>query len=568
MGRAIVLICLLLVAAGAQASLKVTVVPAKKSVRENIEAYVGVVEGDSPQALERQFRHIDQQATLAAQALGYYHSRNELSISGDEDDPVLTLRVELGEPVRLGEVNIEILGAGRGTDAFLLPSAAMLQPGAVLHHGRYETVKSQINNQALRYGYFEGQYLKRELRVDPERNIADIHIQYDTGPRYRLGQVNFSETIFDPELLARMVPFEPGVPYDADLVGQLNQDLLSSGYFNGVLVTAPADRANGQEVPVQVEITERDPHSLGLGGGYSTDVGVRGKLTWDQHWVNPQGHSRGASMELSIPRQNVTAFYQVPLDPPLDNNLRYFVGWQHEDIDDVETRSLALGAELNTRLESGWQRTIGLRLQHEIFSLGDDSGNATLLIPSLVLQRTQANGGVDPSRGYSMLLDVQGAKAGVLSTVDFARVMGQVKGLYTAFDNHRLFGRLALGAVATNDFSSIPPSLRFFAGGDQSIRGYDYQTLSPVDSTGDTVGGRYLIASTAEYQYEFIDKWRAATFVDYGNAIDSLTDPLKTSVGIGVRWVSPIGPIRVDLARSLSDPDEGFKIHFSMGPEL
>ena len=190
------------------------------------------------------------------------------------------------------------------------------------------------------------------------------------------------------------------------------------------------------------------------------------------------------------------------------------------------------------------------------------------MIPSLVLQRTQATGGVDPSRGYSMLLDVQGAKEGVLSTVDFARVMGQVKGLYTAFDNHRLFGRLALGAVATNDFSSIPPSLRFFAGGDQSIRGYDYQTLSPVDSTGDTVGGRYLIASTAEYQYEFIDKWRAATFVDYGNAIDSLTDPLKTSVGIGVRWVSPIGPIRVDLARSLSDPDEGYKIHFSMGPEL
>ena len=76
------------------------------------------------------------------------------------------------------------------------------------------------------------------------------------------------------------------------------------------------------------------------------------------------------------------------------------------------------------------------------------------------------------------------------------------------------------------------------------------------------------MASSAEYQYEFIHNWRAATFVDHGNAVDSLTDPLKTSVGVGIRWASPIGPIRFDLARSLSDPDVGFKIHFSMGPEL
>ena len=146
--------------------------------------------------------------------------------------------------------------------------------------------------------------------------------------------------------------------------------------------------------------------------------------------------------------------------------------------------------------------------------------------------------------------------------------MAQAKGLYTVFDRHRFLTRLQLGAVATNDFSSIPPSLRFFAGGDQSVRGYAYQTLSPVDNTGDTVGGRYLMASTLEYQYEFIDRWRAATFVDYGNAVDSPTDPLKTAVGLGIRWVSPIGPLRVDLARSLSDPQEGFRIHFSMGPEL
>ncbi|GGE49803.1 outer membrane protein assembly factor [Halopseudomonas oceani] len=568
MRRAFPLLFLVSAVSVAQAGVKVTVEPAKRSVRENIEAYIGPVEAGSRADMERQLRHIDEQATLAAQALGYYQSRNDLKVTGPEDAPLVELKVELGDPVRLDKVAVEVLGPGAGTESFQLGVEELLASGQVLNHGRYETLKSRINNRALRYGYFEGQYFKRQLRVDVEQGKADVDIQYSTGPRYSLGAVHFSETQFSDDLLARMVPFEAGTPYDADLVGKLNQDLLSSGYFNGVLVTAPLDRAAGEQVPVEVEITERDPHSLGFGGGYSTDVGARGKMTWDQHWINPQGHSRGASMELSLPRQQISAFYQVPLDNPITHNLRYFVGWQKEDIDDVQTHSLAVGAEVNKRLESGWQRSVGLRLQQEVFSLGDDSGTATMLIPSLVMQRAQSSGGIDPRRGYSLLLDVQGAKEGVLSSVDFARVMGQVKGLYTLFDNHRFLGRVALGAVATNDFSSIPPSLRFFAGGDQSIRGYDYQSLSPVDSTGETIGARYLIASSAEYQYEFIKSWRAATFVDYGNAVDSLMDPLKTSVGIGLRWVSPIGPIRFDLARSLSDPDVGFKIHFSMGPEL
>lgn len=568
MARSKSLLGLVLLAPTAWADLEVRVEPSNRAVRANIEAYVGPVEAGSQEELRRLFDHADAQATLAAQALGYYHTRNYLRFAGTEDDPTLIIRVELGQPVRLNEISVEIDGEGKGTDAFTLALPDNLVPGKRLNHDDYESIKTQINNRALRYGYFSGQYLQHQLRVNPDANQADIDIAYVTGQRYKLGEVTYNDTIFSADLLDRFIPFEPGVPYDADLVGQFNRDLLSSGYFNGVQVVAPVEKAVGDVIPIEVSLTERDPHSLGFGGGFSTDVGVRTKATWDQHWLNPQGHSRGASTELSAPRQSVTAFYQVPLDPPLTSNLRYFVGWQHEDIDDVETRSLAAGAELRKRLESGWERTLGLRVQNEIFSLGDDSGTSTLLIPSLGLQRTETSGGIDPDRGYSMLLDLQGAKKDIVSTVDFARVMGQAKGLYTLFDRHRFLSRLQLGALTTNDFSNLPPSLRFFAGGDQSIRGYAYQTLSPVDGSGDNIGGRYLLASTAEYQYEFIDRWRAATFVDYGNAVDSLSDPMKTSVGLGIRWVSPIGPLRVDVARSLSDPDEGFRIHFSMGPEL
>ncbi len=127
---------------------------------------------------------------------------------------------------------------------------------------------------------------------------------------------------------------------------------------------------------------------------------------------------------------------------------------------------------------------------------------------------------------------------------------------------------MQVGGTETDDYASVPPSLRFFAGGDQSVRGYDYQSLSPTNSRGDRVGGRYMLAVSGEYQFALTPTWRLATFADHGNAFNSLEIPsLKSGVGFGVRWVSPVGPLRLDLAHPL-DGTGGVRLHFSMGPEL
>ncbi len=579
--------CWLILPAAVEAAnvkLEIDTEPVNRAVKNNIEAYLDSLEAANQAELQRQLRHVEQQVSQAVQALGYYHARSEMRIAGRDEKPVLKLQVQLGPPIRLDTVRLTLQGAGEGTPAFepitrRLKKSEQLATGEILNHGHYDNLKALINRQALRYGFFDGRFVESQLRIDVQTNLADILLTYDTGSRYRLGEVQFSEIPLSHELLQRMVPFAPGTPYDSELLVAFNRDLLSSGYFNSVQVnalpeTAADDKAWGERViPVEVALSERDPHSLGLGGGYSTDVGVRGKFTWTQHWLNALGHSRGAAMELSSLNQELTSFYEIPLDPPLTHHLRYFAGLQHQDIDNIETESVSVGAELQKRLQNNWERTLGLRLQHELFSLGEASGESTLVIPSLVLQKTQVyslerRNRVVPQQGYSLMMNLQGAKQGLISTVDFARVMGQVKGLYTLAGRHRLLGRVSIGGIATDGFEDIPPSLRFFAGGDQSVRGYGYQDLSPVDRNGEKIGGRYLLTSSVEYQYEFIENWRLAGFVDHGNAVDSLEAPLKTSVGLGVHWVSPIGPIRIDVAKSLSDPDEGFRIHFTMGPEL
>ncbi|WP_407316917.1 autotransporter assembly complex protein TamA [Pseudomonas sp. nanlin1] len=554
----------------AQSALDVRVNPANAPLKANIEGYIGSLGDRDEQALLRFSRAAEEQARKAAQALGYYQARVESQVTAGQP-PTLAIRVEPGEPVHLRNVVIRVDGPASQLKGFRVPDGRNLKQGAVLNHGYYEDAKRLIQNQASRYGFFAGRFTAQSLAIDPQAGVADLQLIFDSGPRYSLGKVHFEgDTPFDDELLQRMVPFKENTPYDSERVAELNQALQSSGYFDGVRVDAAPTAAQGQVIPVDVQLVTRKPRTMGLGLGYSTDVGPRGKANWTRHWVNPQGHSYGAEMELSAPRQNVGLWYDVPLDPPLTDKLRWAGGYQYEEISNTDTLSklLTVGPEWHSKLPSGWQRVISLKWQREEYRLGDDSGLSTLLMPGVSYIYLRSDNKVDPHHGYRLQFDTQVAKEGLLSDTNLVHSTLQLKGLTTLWQNHRFLGRVQVGGSATNGYRSIPPSLRFFAGGDQSVRGYDYQSLSPENSDGDRIGGRYMVAGSLEYQYSIAKKWRVATFVDQGNSFNSLDLPnLKTGVGVGVRWVSPVGPLRLDLAHALDD-DGGFRLHFSMGPEL
>jgi translocation and assembly module TamA len=546
----------------AQSELDVRVKPANDELKANVEGYIGSVGDRDEEALLRFSRGAEEQAKKAAQALGYYQPQIASEVRGG-DKPRLLIRIDPGEPVHLRNVTVRIEGPAASLKAFRVPRSDQLKSGAVLNHGRYEDAKRLIMNQASRYGFFSGRFTRQQLAVDPQAGVADIELVYDSGPRYALGPVHFTgDTPFDEDLLQRMVPFKAGTPYDSELIAELNQALQSSGFFEGVRVDAAPAAASNDVIP--------KPQAHGPGLGYSTDVGPRVKANWTRHWVNPQGHSYGWEAEVSAPRQNVGLWYDVPLDPPLTDKLRFAGGYQNEEIANTDTLSklLTIGPEWHSKLPSGWQRVVSLKWQREEYRLGDDSGLSNLLMPGVSYSYLRSDNRIDPHNGYRLQFDTKVAKEGLLSDTNLLYGTVLLKGLTTVWDNHRFLGRVQFGGSATNGYKSIPPSLRFFAGGDQSVRGYDYQTLSPENSDGDRIGGRYMVAGSLEYQYSIAEKWRIATFVDQGNSFNKLELPsLKTGVGVGVRWVSPVGPIRLDLAHALDD-DGGVRLHFSMGPEL
>ena len=551
------------------ARLEVNIEPSSRALRENVENHIGDLGDRDERELLRYSRIAQQQAEKALQALGYYNATIESEVLGGEE-PSLVLRIVRGEPVRLRDVSVRVDGPAAQLSAFEVPRST-LKPGDVLHHGRYEEVKQRILNQASRFGFFDGRFAYQRLVIDPLENFADVELVFDSGPRYLLGEVSFQgDSPFDPDLLARMVPFDPGTPYDSERVAELNQAMQASGYFEGVRVDANPANAEQQRIPVVVQLATRDPRTLGLGLGFSTDVGPRMRFDFNRHWVNPQGHSYGLESELSAPRQNVGLWYDVPLDPPLTDKLRLAGGYQYEELGDNDSlsRLLTVGPEWHRKLPNGWQRVWSLKWRHEQYSLGDDTGLSNLLMPGIAYSFLRSDNRIDPSQGYRLEFELSAAKDGVFSDADLIHANAMLKGLSTLFERHRFLGSVQLGANLTDEYTQVPPSLRYFAGGDQSVRGYDYQSLSPTNSDGDRIGGRYQFAMTAEYQYSLTEKWRVATFMDQGNAFNSADFPsLKSSVGVGVRWVSPVGPIRVDLAHPLDD-DGGVRLHFSMGPEL
>ncbi len=172
-----------------------------------------------------------------------------------------------------------------------------------------------------------------------------------------------------------------------------------------------------------------------------------------------------------------------------------------------------------------------------------------------------------PRRGYSWSADVRGAP-GLISATRFARIDAAVRGVFPLGSKGRIIGHGQLGALAVEEFSNLPSSERFFTGGDRSVRGYDYQELAPVDSSGEVVGGRYLAAAGIELDYLFVGNYGAAVFIDAGNADDAFPPRMKVGAGIGFRWRSPVGMLRVDVAHPFDDPDNNYRLHISIGPDL
>lgn len=546
----------------------------KTNVQRTVELKGLIRRQDASDSLvERAYRRAPDQIRAALQPFGYYHPTIESTFV--EEDGVYRIRFQItpGTPVKVVAADIGIAGPAQ-SDSRITRALARFHPavGEVFDHSTYEAGKAEIQRLLQARGYFQAELAQRRVDVSQARGEASISLRWTSGPRFRFGPTRFVGEHLDAGLLARYRTFKPGDVFEQSKLLELQQRLTDADYFSSIEIEVEPDQAVDGAVPIVVRVlpARRTIYTGGLSFGTDSGPGVR--VGVERRFVNRYGHKFLSQAEYSEKLQAVAGSYRIPR--AADHRSFYGVTAQlrNEQTDTFESDTLRLSGEF-VDVWKNWVRTASLNFLDGDFTVGGrvedggDRGSSTFLYPELRLQRREADDLLNPREGWAATGYVRMAASGALSDTNLVQLGGEGKYITSLDDARRLLFRAAVGAAYTNDFSKLPPELRYFAGGDLSVRGYGYQDLGPVNANGRVIGGRYLLTASAEYEQALDREWAVAGFVDGGNAYDSGQFEPEFGVGVGVRWRSPVGLVRLDLAVPLDDPG-AIRPHLVIGPDL
>ncbi|MEX2130793.1 MAG: autotransporter assembly complex family protein, partial [Pseudohongiellaceae bacterium] len=463
-------------------------------------------------------------------------------------------------------INISILG-DEAPFADLLEGLPVAS-GDQLNHGLYEQIKSDLSAGAIQNGYFDARFTSSRLLLDLNQRLADIEIEFDPQQRHRFGEVEIQRLDeLDEDFIRRFVNIEPGSPYSANALIELRNTLNESLYFSDVSVSPALDRTVDTLVPVDVSLQARPRHVYGIGAGVTTDIGPRLRLDYQDRYLNRRGHNINARVATSPIQQEVDLNYIIPMTRPAFESLRLSTGVLNQNNDSYENRTLKIGAAYSRLNRFDFRQNYFINYQHDEFRINEQDEVADLFILGSNVTRTRADDAIYPTAGWRAFAELRGASRSLLSTTSFTQLYGSGK-FVQQLGVGRLLAKVDAGVSWVEDLNELPVSVQFFAGGDQSVRGYKYQSLGPLNDAGELIGGRHLLVFGLEYDFSVLPTWKLAVFADAGNAFNTLNDfELKTGAGIGLRWLSPIGPVRLDLASALDD-DNSLRVHITMGPDL
>ena len=541
-------------------------------LENNVHAFLTITQEncESPTwRVKNLFAKADKEVAKALRALGYYQSETSKKLRFTDDCWQADFVINPGEPVRVSNLIVKIKGEAEQELVFqkLLANLPIKQ-GDILNHAYYEKIKQDLRSLSLEYGFLDQQFIKKSFVVKPELNQADIELILDSGPRYRFGTVKINQDILNPDFIQRYIYIEGNEDYSSKLLAKTYNALSDSLYFSNVELKPQMDKVENYTVPILINLTPQKVHDFSVGAGFDTDIGPLGSFSYHNHRLNRHGHHLSLNAQLSPVLSSVEGQYIIPFTEPRTNHVAIGLGYKYEKPNTFESQSAILSAQYQHFYQTGWQQNLFVNLTHEKFTISDITQTTTLLRPGAQWQYTESNHPLRPTQGYQLDLSISGAPDFLFSDVAFAQATINGKVIAGLPWSARLITRANLGATLTNDFEHLPPSLRFYTGGTETIRGYNYKELAPRDSQGTVIGGRMLAVASLEYEQFVTDSWGVAAIFDAGNAFELNQFKLKRGTGIGVRWLSPIGPVRLDFAIPLNDSNDSFQIHFAAGAQL
>lgn len=550
-----------------------------RAQRKNVEAWLGEAPATGRERSAFLVTARDR-VGQGLEALGYYQSDIELVLDREAEPWRLLIRVAAGEPVTVTDFQLEITGDAAGDEAFAdWRDKLTFGQGSVLNHGDYEAMKRSLLSLGQRRGYFDASIERGRVEVEAAGHSARVELRYNSGPRYRFGELRDDGKSLFSERLEQLRPFEPGDPFELSQLQAFQSQLQRTGYFGSVLVQPRLDLASGGEVPLDLELSPAKQHSFEVGLGYSTDTEERLSMVWRTPRINRYGHSQETRFVYSAINPSGRFSYNIPLTHPLDDVLQLNARLEQNEFGDIDSEQGEVGLRRDIRADA-WIYGYSLRYLNERWDLAGQTREDAYLLPGFSLAHKQRKGPlVNPSSGFSQFYQIEGGSDQAGSDADLVRAYTKLVYVTSPGDiPHRLVGRLEAGAVFVSEGQrdELAPSLSFFAGGSQSLRGYAYQSLGKeVDYTHDdgttetlVVGGDRLLIGSLEYQYQFRESWRGALFADVGDAFDEGEFDAHVGLGLGLHYLTPVGAIKLELANSVSEEDPSWRVHINIGAEF
>jgi len=518
--------------------------------------------------LERLIDDVPSDARRLLVTEGYFSPQISVGKALADTTQVVNIRVAPGEPVRVNAVTLEITGAitdnpdetVRVTDS---KKRWRLPVGKRFSQSAWTEAKDALLNAFFLDGYPTARISASKAEVDPESASVAVNVQIDSGPLFHFGALRITGLERYPKMLVENLnTIRQGERYTHDALLRYQGKLQTSGYFRSASVSVEPDPDNAAAIPVLVRIVEYPVKKVDLGAGYSTDTGPRAQAGLTHNNTFQPGWQSISKLKLEGKQQSLDAQLAFLPEPSGWRN-RLGAEAKRTDVQDLITNNLSFS--LNRAWRSpGMERDITIKFESEeqkIESVATDNLQTLSANYSWTLRRVDDL--LRPKKGYLVNLQLGGAAEALLSTRSFVRSYGRGVYIQPLGRNDRLHLRAEAGAVWADARDGIPNNFLFRAGGDQSIRGYAYQSLG-VRAGSAVLGARYLAVGTVEYQHDFTESWGGALFVDSGNAVDSWSDfRAVQGYGAGVRWISPAGSLNFDVAQA--SEDQKVRFHFTIG---
>lgn len=541
-------------------------------IRDNVEAFLSLrryaeARDLDNETVERLGQRAPREVMQAMRPFGHYEPEVTVDVVADGKDWRATVHVEPGPAVLFAGTRIEITGPGRDEE-FLhaLTTSRALRKGTRLSHAAYDEVKGNLERTAFAHGYLDARFTQSDLAVDIEHHEARVTLVLDTGPRYRFGQTGIEQAGVRDELVRRYLRYQSGDWYDAGKLLATQFALDDTQYF-AVVEVLPGERDRERlTVPIQIHATKGPRSRYTVGAGYASDTEWRGTVGWQNRRVNRRGHRFKVEARYAQTAQSLIGAYVIPWRDPALEKLAFELAGERTDLNRLESSSVSLRSTL-TRVEGHWQRGVFATAIRQSTRSTDVSRTIPkitdhLLVPGISIAYLPGGYLGQQAINTGFYAELTGSHSAIGADTDFLRLLARDERRIDLAPKWHLIARGEVGLSWVQKFALLQRDYRFFAGGDRSVRGFGLDDLSPVETeplTGERVrvGGRHLVVASLELERDVLKQFAVAAFVDAGNAVNHLGDPIAWSAGVGFRWKLPFLSIGLDVAQAIHDPTRG-----------